>query len=815
MRTSFASKSSGPGALGYIDACIEGTLYALLAFMPFAFGVVAAWSEAIVVGGAAVIAVGLVARQFVKSDESPWTWAYVPILLFILVAIFQITPLPAALVGLISPHTLSLKSSLLSDVPGASESLKHLTLSFYPLATRHDLVVIFVATVVFVTVLNVYRQAGRMKRLLVVIAAIGGAVGLLALLQNLTGTDKIYWWFAAPKGARSGPFVNYSHYAQFMNLSMGAMLALLLTLTTKSNANDGRDPAFWFKAALMGGLIIGVATILLSMSRGGVISMLAGFLLLGTLLIRRGMNRGFGWAIGLSALVALVVVVTVGFDSFYDKMATFKGADPSSGRMQIYRDILASARKFPVFGMGLGAHKMTYPMLDGSTNPLLLEYADSDYFQLLEEMGVLGLVLALAFACIVWKHFVRCIGSASSAKRMAAAGLGYGLLAVMTQSMTDYGQHLPSIACLTAVTCALLINVAKSGRRTTTPLPLVKPPAMGLRFARFAMPAGLVGVMAFAFVFTNNARLAAASASRAAEIAAAIQENATGAEGAYSQVLEEADDAVAHAPLDVEARYWQCWYRWNFVSRHTNPKTGMIVLTDDDLLQVRRIVADMHQARLLCPTYGPVAAVVGQWELFVLNEAAGADHVRLGYRLAPNNAEACFTAALVAATQGGNEETLKTFGRYLLLAPENMPRVADACIERFERPDLALNLAGDNPQRLLNVIGALHAGTIKSDLRTKTLAQAIARCKTAQVKDGVPADVFASIGRLYRQDKQWPQALANFRARCRSTRGMWVCGWRWRGCWRRWARGIRRLKKHEVVCEYSRAWTRRCSLFRS
>ena len=57
------------------------------------------------------------------------------------------------------------------------------------------------------------------------IAAVGGAVALLALLQDLTAADKIFWLIPTGVGrANSGPFVDHSHFCQYMNLCVGAAL---------------------------------------------------------------------------------------------------------------------------------------------------------------------------------------------------------------------------------------------------------------------------------------------------------------------------------------------------------------------------------------------------------------------------------------------------------------------------------------------------------------------------------------------------------------------------------------------------------------
>ena len=86
-----------------------------------------------------------------------------------------------------------------------------MTLTFYPLATAHDLRLLLVAAVVLVVVLNVYRRPDQIKRLLGAIAISGGAMALLALAQDLLGNGKIYWLGpTVGDKAHSGTFVTTS-----------------------------------------------------------------------------------------------------------------------------------------------------------------------------------------------------------------------------------------------------------------------------------------------------------------------------------------------------------------------------------------------------------------------------------------------------------------------------------------------------------------------------------------------------------------------------------------------------------------------------
>jgi hypothetical protein len=259
--------------------------------MPLAFGVVHGWSEEVVIGGAGAIVICFLLKLLLHPNQKPlWTWAYVPIGLFLLTAVFQLLPLPTWFVSIISPNTAALRTHLLGDLPDADVELRSMTLIFYPNATMHDLRLALAATGVFVVVFHVFRQPQQIKRLLMVIAVTGGFVATVALAQGLFGNGKIYWFiFSRYSRGYSGPFVNHSHYGQFMNLSIGAALGLLMvklrevftdrrvTLPDVFDYLISRSARqIWLLVAVIG---VGAATVFISLSRGGMVSMLiaAGF----------------------------------------------------------------------------------------------------------------------------------------------------------------------------------------------------------------------------------------------------------------------------------------------------------------------------------------------------------------------------------------------------------------------------------------------------------------------------------------------------------------------------------------------------------
>src|ERR1051325_1063479 len=108
-----AQRGRSGGGSGF-DIAIEVLLGALLVFMPAAFGVVHGWSELIVIIAVGAMAVVLAFKMLMKpGDRVVGTWTYVPIVVFLLIALLQLSWFPVEILRVISPNTVDLKAKLL------------------------------------------------------------------------------------------------------------------------------------------------------------------------------------------------------------------------------------------------------------------------------------------------------------------------------------------------------------------------------------------------------------------------------------------------------------------------------------------------------------------------------------------------------------------------------------------------------------------------------------------------------------------------------------------------------------------------------
>jgi len=748
------------------DKAIEIILFALLAFMPFAFGVVHAWSEQVVVVLSMVMCVVFLIKIVLEGQKVYFTWAYIPIAFFVLLAVIQLISLPTAVVSSISPNTAAIKSELLSDL--SSGKLGSMTLSFYPNATKHDLRLLIALAAVFFVVFNYFRDAERIKRLLTVIALIGGAVAVLALLQALFGNGKIYWSIDPGVGlAYSGPFVNHSHFGQFMNLSIAAAVGLIFIKFHEAFTGKKIEPVDVFEYLgsrearwiwiLVGISIAGIVTIFVSLTRGGIISLLIAGAFTTLVLSSRRSLEGRGWIMALMALGAFICVLYVGFDAVYERLATLRELhDAQGGRLQIVKDISVAWTRFPVFGTGLGTHEVVYPMFDRSTIAALASHAENEYAQAAEETGALGLLSLAAFSVLVWIAYVKNIRTSKRPISSCAYGLGFGLLAIMIHSLSDFGQHLPANSTLSIIYCALLLALAGGVKSNPGPKPVKN------NVVWMFVCVVLIGALGWSALAANRARLAERHWEKARLTEQVLRDNSwQGSNEQYIELIGNAAQASNYQTDNVKYAHWLNVYRWHSMSRLTDPNTGEIILPEPSMKFVKMICDELNQARWDCPVYGAVYCIVGQLEKYILQDSSGSERIRQGYRLAPCDPTACFVAGKLDAEEGSIDGSFEKMSRAVKLNPLLFKETADYYI--VSHPDLAVALAEENIGRLSYVANSLVKHKVDSELAEQVRGQVVDLLKAKCEEPDVKAWTLASLANVYRSQGNIDKAIEYYR----------------------------------------------------
>jgi O-antigen ligase/tetratricopeptide (TPR) repeat protein len=749
------------------DVFFEVTLGALLAFMPFALGAVEAWSELVVTAAAAVLAMGLAVRAVLDRTFRPgWTWAYVPLALFLLLGMLQLVPLPPSVAEALSPPTSTLRKELL----GADATISNSTpISLYTLATAHGLRMVLIGVTVFITVASVFSTPVQIKRLLWWVLAVGCAQAILALVQIFTFADQIHWSIETPTGrVTSGSFFNYSNFSQFMNLSIGAGVALLLVRLLEERRGAVSLTALQTHGGLMVALVVCAVSVFTSMSRMGAISLLAAAAVIGTALFLRGTLSRRGWMLAMAPIGTLAVVLAFAFDAVYERIASLQHETGFADRWELTKGVLRAWREFPVWGSGLGTHEFAFPMFDPTAAPIIAEHADNDYAQLLEETGVVGAALVGVFLLTILGLLIKLCRRGRTPLSAAAFGLAFGMLAVALHSATDFGQHLPAVFCLSAVTCGLIVQLARwerasAGEKSPLDRPMLRRAAGGAA----AVIVALVGAWALRGAWNayrgeawRGAALAFDQRAQQSVEAGASDEQV---DEDYADLLAASEEAVKSESGNVVYGYWLNMYRWQSAIRDAETSTGERVLPAEALPAVAEIADSLTAVRRLCPTYGPPYALEGQLRLTALQEERGRELIRTGVRLAPYDPPACMTAGEIAAKEGRAEEAEALLNRAVKLQPGYFPEAAALLMVQLDRPDLAETMAGDDYARLSELAAISGTTANYSMLKEKYRdAAETALRKQAAAADATPPELAAHAA-IEARDGRHDAAIALYR----------------------------------------------------
>jgi O-antigen ligase len=202
-------------------------------------------------------------------------------------------------------------------------------------------------------------------------------------------------------------------------------------------------------------VIMGVG-LLLTASRGGVISLAAAMLLIASLLFLRPGYRKLGGTVVCIGLAVFVYGSSVGLER---TMHRFEQAESGwAGRVNIWAHAWPMVWDYPVLGTGLGTFQDAYyayapPEHSGRTT---WNYAHNDWLQVAIETGLVG--FGIVFTGYIWFLTVA-IRQWFARRDPLAVGIGGGMIMALCSigihSLVDFNMHIPANALSTMVVAGL------------------------------------------------------------------------------------------------------------------------------------------------------------------------------------------------------------------------------------------------------------------------------------------------------------------------------------------------------------------------
>ncbi len=450
--------------LRVVDAGLCGVIFVA----PYFFGGRHDMGRLLLVSIIAVTATAWFVRQsMLPVARWPKTIAYALVLLTAALVAFQIMPLPPQWIAHLSPRTSQLLP-LWNGAGGSSGFGTWRTLSLMPHETLKCLAMVLSYSLLFVVVIGRIEEKADAERLLQGVALAAPLMAAFGLLHFATTDGRFFWFYWYPhrlaSQTLSGPFINRNHFADFLVLGFGPLLAWLLGASgffqtrgsrRRLTANAKDRMIIW---ALGGAASLVVTAILLSQSRGGSLALLvSGGVLVTTYLCRGLADRRSMYGLAGLAVVVVALLSVHGYDQVAQRLDDFtegslEDLDQGGMRRTVWAANVAAFEAGWLTGAGAGSHVEMCPLYLPQRFTKEYTHAENGYLQIASENGIGGIVLLFAalMLCGTWcisglrratdPDVVRLLGAAAA-----------GLAASAVHSMVDFVWYIPACMSITIV----------------------------------------------------------------------------------------------------------------------------------------------------------------------------------------------------------------------------------------------------------------------------------------------------------------------------------------------------------------------------
>lgn len=450
-------------------------LIVLAVFSPWPFGAVEPWAVRTMTLVALFAACGAAIDQARRGGLVRIRWPLWPLIALVVVAVVQLVPLPPVVHALIAPgsyavwHPGGAASAVLGD--GARP------ISIDPAATRSWLAFAGGLALLAALAVPAASEVHTAVRASAVLVASGVAVAAYGVVARVLYGPLLYGHIAVPTIAPFGPFVSKNHFAGYVEMT--ALLALGLALGLADHAGGSaaldwvRSDRAWQPLAAFFGFAMISLGLLVSLSRGGMIGLLAGLALFFVVRWRIGhralkLKAALPMLAAAAVLAGLLALLPGETHERISSLANLQTEQSAPFRLRVWRDALRAFTASPVLGWGAGAFADAFARVKSAFGSLRVEHAENEYVEVLVETGAVGAGLLLTAVVLGFRCALRAY---RQSKHRLFRRLGPGALAavgaLLVHGLFDFNLHIPSNAALFAAVAVLAVG---AGHPTLTRL---------------------------------------------------------------------------------------------------------------------------------------------------------------------------------------------------------------------------------------------------------------------------------------------------------------------------------------------------------
>jgi O-antigen ligase len=355
-------------------------------------------------------------------------------------------------------------------------------------ATKTTVLILFFLLASHLIAADVFESEKRALFLIRFLTVFGVVLSIFSLIQYLT-KESIFFWTnpgLAVGPWLSGPFVNHNHFAGFIELIIPLPIALVVT----GAARESRI-LYGFGAAIM------TAAAILTASRGGMISIAAGLILVagsGYSFSRTKTSRPrnlddkhvlFSYSSGIKRLVAIMALIAafvggimlLGLDPVIERLPSNESIGVGNNtesfetsRGWIWRNSFKVFEAHPLTGTGMGSFETVFPLYSPgfvatpTGKAQVWERTHNDYLQVLTDTGLIGAAIAIWFLASLLFAARQGLRSKSRISQGLAIGCSAATLSILIHSLFDFNLQIPSTSLLFLILVALLPRFSNNSK---------------------------------------------------------------------------------------------------------------------------------------------------------------------------------------------------------------------------------------------------------------------------------------------------------------------------------------------------------------
>ncbi|HEV8583286.1 MAG TPA: O-antigen ligase family protein [Thermoanaerobaculia bacterium] len=450
----------------------------LLLGAPLPFGGVTPWAEALL-RGACFAALLVAAAAVERLDElRPAALPAAALAGMALLALLQAAPLPAGLVGALSPEHASLERQAAqltavendsvgpepaTDGPPATRAEEPARLTLSATASR-SAAVGWAAAGALLLAAGAAGSRRVQRRWLAAALLAGGLFQVFFGARDWFARSQTLWGVELPATAvrLRGTFVNPNHVAVYLEMVLPVAFAWGCWAARRARDEPQLERRLLLVAPPVMLWLTLFAGLSFSGSRAGLLAAVAAVTLQGFLAAQVRRRWWLAPLGALAALAGLAVIASIGFREGLGRWLTTSAADVSLGaRLREYGAVLELWGRFPVLGSGIGTFRDAFPLVQPRELQGTWWHPHSDLLEVLATAGLAGAVLLAAGVAVLVRRLARVLVEGSRSEDRAAALAAFGALASLcVHEAVDFGLTMPG----NAVTLVVLLGSATAAR---------------------------------------------------------------------------------------------------------------------------------------------------------------------------------------------------------------------------------------------------------------------------------------------------------------------------------------------------------------